>query len=51
MNVAGSARDTLVRLPAEPIVCHNFVGRELAMRDGHARIEVTTPVANRTRMG
>jgi hypothetical protein len=30
MNVADSARETLVRLPSQPDFCQNFTGRELA---------------------
>jgi malonate-semialdehyde dehydrogenase (acetylating)/methylmalonate-semialdehyde dehydrogenase len=43
MKMADSARETLVRLPSQPVVCHNFAGRELAAREGHARIDVTSP--------
>jgi malonate-semialdehyde dehydrogenase (acetylating)/methylmalonate-semialdehyde dehydrogenase len=43
MKVADSARETLVRMPSQPVVCHNFAGRELAAPEGHARIDVTSP--------
>jgi malonate-semialdehyde dehydrogenase (acetylating)/methylmalonate-semialdehyde dehydrogenase len=43
MKVADSARETLVRLPPQPIVCHNFAGQELRADEGQARIDVTSP--------
>ena len=41
--MADSAREMLVRLPRDPVVRHNFTGREVLARDGHARIDVTSP--------
>jgi malonate-semialdehyde dehydrogenase (acetylating)/methylmalonate-semialdehyde dehydrogenase len=43
MNMADSAHESLVRLPSQPVLRHNFTGRELAAREGQARIDVTSP--------
>ena len=43
MKVADSSHETLVRLPSQPVVCHNFTGRDLLAREGHTRIDVTSP--------
>jgi malonate-semialdehyde dehydrogenase (acetylating) / methylmalonate-semialdehyde dehydrogenase len=50
MKVADSARETLVRLPAEPLVRHNFTGRAAGEDDERARIDVTSPYTG-TRIG
>ena len=43
MKAADSARETLVHLPSQPVLRHNFTGREVAAREGLARIDVTSP--------
>src|SRR5688500_16030706 len=43
MKGADSARETLVRLPSRPVLCHNFTGRALETREGEARSDVTSP--------
>jgi malonate-semialdehyde dehydrogenase (acetylating)/methylmalonate-semialdehyde dehydrogenase len=43
MKVSDSAHETLVRLPAEPLFCHNFTGRVAREHDDRPRIDVTSP--------
>jgi len=50
MKVADSAHETLVRLPGEPILRHNFTGRAEGVHAERARIDVTSPYTG-TRIG
>src|SRR5262249_4551135 len=47
MKMTDSAHEILVRLPAEPILRHNFTGRAEREHDERARIDVTSPYTGR----